>query len=669
MLMSLQIEDFALIDRLTLHLSDGLNVMTGETGAGKSIILDALDAVLGGKVSGRAIRTGAERATIDATFQLNETLKAWLKAQEIELTDDSSFQCSREMTASKGGPRSRSRINGVVVNKQQLEELRDRLVEITAQGQTVQLGQPGLQREWLDSFGGEALEQQREKVAVAHAAYQQASQLLEKRRRMEEQRLQQLDLFDYQVKELTEANLTEPDELDRLEQERQRLSHAVELQQQSYEVYQALYQNDDGNACADLLGQAEATLSSMIRYDSELQPILEMVNDALAQVEEAGRQINAYGEDLETDPARLSEVETRIIELKNICKKYGPTLEDAIAYAKQVQADLASLTDGGQSVEVLEQQAEARRAELESLCAVLTDLRKKAAAKLEAQLVAELKPLAMDKVQFQVNLTPITPNASGADRVTFLFSPNPGEPLQPLSDIASGGEMSRFLLALKSCFSQVDPIGTMVFDEIDTGVSGKVAQAIAEKLYQLGQRHQVLCVTHQPLIAAMATTHFRVMKHVIDAPADSNGKSGKSGRKKTANTETNGSADATDDVRTVVRVTPLETSDRQHEIAALIGGNPTEAASFAESLLMQAADIRQAIAPQAVSSNGSKPPALAAEPEPTLTTEPEPPSAADAAPTPAAEVEPTPAAEPEPTAAQATRKRPSSRRKTSRSKT
>ncbi|MEO1211033.1 MAG: DNA repair protein RecN [Cyanobacteria bacterium J06638_20] len=641
MLMSLQIENFALIDRLMLDLSDGLNVMTGETGAGKSIILDALDAVLGGRVSGRAIRTGAARATIEATFRLDDTLKDWLQSQDIALQDEASFQCSREMTAGKGSSRSRSRINGVVVNKQQLESLRDRLVEITAQGQTVQLGQPGLQRAWLDGFGGEAIAQQREQVAAAHAAYQQASQLLEKRRQMEQQRLQQLDLFDYQAKELAEANLTEPDELNRLEQERQRLSHAVELQQQSYEVYQALYQNDDGKACSDLLGQAEATLNSMVRYDTELQPILEMVSDALAQVEEAGRQINAYGEDLETDPDRLADVEARIIHLKTICKKYGPTLEDAIAYAKRVQADLTSLTDGGQSVEVLEQQAEVRRAELENLCAVLTDLRKAAAAQLEAQLVAELKPLAMDKVQFQVSLTPISPNASGADRITFLFSPNPGEPLQPLSDIASGGEMSRFLLALKACFSQVDPIGTMVFDEIDTGVSGKVAQAIAEKLYQLGQRHQVLCVTHQPLIAAMATTHFRVMKHVIDAPAETNGKSGKSSRKSSKVAPppaVEGTMDAGDDVRTVVRVATLADADRQHEIAALVGGSPTEAVSFAESLLTQAADIRQAIAPQVAPSNGTQPSTLE---EPQSTTPPK----------------------------QATRKRTSTKRKTSRSKT
>jgi len=591
MLISLTIEDFALIDHLTLDFDEGLNVLTGETGAGKSIILDALDAVLGGKVGNRAIRSGSERASLEATFRLEGRLQSWLDAQQIESVDDAYLICSRELTAHKGGARSRSRVNGVVVNKQQLEELRDRLVEITAQGQTVQLGQPGLQRAWLDGFGGEAIERQREQVTAAHTAYQQAATALDKRRQIEQQRLQQLDLFEYQAKELAGANLGAPDELTQLEQERQRLGHSVELQKQSYEVYQALYQNDEGgSACADLLGRAEASLTDMVRYDPQLQPILGMVMEALAQVEEAGRQINTYGEDLETDPDRLSTVEQRILQLKQICKKYGPTLTEAIAFANQLQADLDSLTDGGQSVEVLEQQAEERQQTLIQCCAGLTELRQAAAQQLESQLIEELKPLAMEKVQFQVSIRAIAPSANGADRITFLFSPNPGEPLQPLSEIASGGEMSRFLLALKACFSQVDPIGTMVFDEIDTGVSGRVAQAIAEKLHQLGQRHQVLCVTHQPLIAAMATAHFRVGKQVIDLPADATGAT--SAKKSAKATSATDGEITSEDVRTVVRVTSLDEADRKQELAALVGGTDQEAIAFAESLLTQAAQIR-----------------------------------------------------------------------------
>jgi DNA repair protein RecN (Recombination protein N) len=587
MLIALQIENFALVDRLDLELGTGLNVLTGETGAGKSIILDALDAALGGKMSSRVIRTGAERAVVEATFDLDPGLLGWLAEQQIELVDDMSLVCSRELVAGRsGGVRSRSRVNGVLVNKAQMDSLRDRLLEITAQGQTLLLGKANLQREWLDGFGGGQLVEQREVVADVYMAAQQAYKALDKRRQFEQQRLQQLDLFEYQAKELTAANLSDPDELTLLEQERQRLSHSVELQQQSYQVYQDLYQNDRGSsACADLLGNAESTLIDMTRYDSSLQPILEMVIEAMAQVEEAGRQINAYGESLETDPDRLQIVEDRILELKQICRKYGPTLVEAIAHSQRVQQDLEELSGSGQSLEVLEQNYKKIQAELIQACDRLTEHRKQAARQLEALLLKELKPLAMDKVQFKVEIAPCSPTAVGSDRITFVFSPNPGEPLQPMSEIASGGEMSRFLLALKACFSQVDSVGTMVFDEIDVGVSGRVTQAIAEKLHQLSHRHQVLCVTHQPIVAAMADHHFRVDKQVVD-PAD-----GKRGKSKSA----------PEDLRTIVRVMPLSDEQRREELAQLAGGQTDQdAIAFADSLLLQAAHTRDQNSPVTV---------------------------------------------------------------------
>jgi len=585
MLISLQIENFALVDRLDLELGAGLNVLTGETGAGKSIILDALDAALGGKMSSRVIRTGAERAVVEATFDLDPGLLGWLAEQQIELVDDVSLVCSRELVAGRSGVRSRSRVNGVLVNKAQMDSLRERLLEITAQGQTLLLGKANLQREWLDSFGGAQLVEQRESVADVYMAAQQAFKALDKRRQFEQQRLHQLDLFEYQAKELTAANLSDPNELTHLEQERQRLSHSVELQQQSYQVYQALYQNDRGSqACADLLGTAESTLLDMSRYDSSLQPILELVIEAMAQVEAAGRQINAYGEALETDPDRLQVVEDRILELKQICRKYGPTLVEAIAHSQRVQQELAELSGSGQSLEVLEQNYQAIQAELLQACVNLTQQRQQAARQLEALLLKELKPLAMDKVQFKVEITASQPTATGSDRITFVFSPNPGEPLKPMTEIASGGEMSRFLLALKACFSQVDSVSTMVFDEIDVGVSGRVTQAIAEKLHQLSHRHQVLCVTHQPIVAAIADHHFRVDKQVID-PTD-----GKRGKAKAIASE--------EEVRTVVRVMPLNEHQRREELAQLAGGqSDQEAIAFADSLLLQAANTRSQNSP------------------------------------------------------------------------
>jgi DNA repair protein RecN (Recombination protein N) len=558
MLLALKIENFTLIEFLQLELSPGLNVLTGETGAGKSIILDAIDAALGGKVAGRAVRTGHQQASIEATFALPVDLKAWLQSQDLITPDMDTLVCVREIHTNSN--RSRFRLNGVPLGKKQMEDLRDRLLEITAQGQTMQLGQANLQRDWLDSFGGQDVWLYRQQVAAAYGEAQALAQKLEQRRRAESDRLQQLDLFQYQIKELAATNLEDPQELDLLLQEQQRLIHAVELQQKSYAVYQALYQNDQGGvACADLLGKAEHCLQEMSTFDPDVNPILEMVSEALTQIEEAGRQINTYGESVETDPDRLREVEARITELKQICRKYGPTLAEVIAHYEHIQRNLALMTGGSESLEELTAAHQAAQTHLQTVCDRLSTLRRQAASQLEQTLIAELKPLAMEKVQFQVQLKSIDPTATGADQITFLFSPNPGEPLQPLGQIASGGEMSRFLLALKACFSQIDPVGTLIFDEIDVGVSGRVSQAIAQKLQQLSQQHQVLCVTHQPLIAALADRHFKVSKIVADD-------------------------------RTFVQVQTLnDRRARSQELAELAGGESAEdALAFAESLLAQA---------------------------------------------------------------------------------
>ena len=528
MLLSLKIENFALIDRLDLELYAGLNILTGETGAGKSIVLDALDAALGGKVSARMLRTGADRANIEATFSANPAIAQWLEIQEIDALDADTLICSREITARS----NRTRVNGVVVNKQQIQELRDRLVEITAQGQTILLSQAAQQREWLDSFGDQVFKQtltlQRQKVAKLFEAKERSRKALFDRQQNERNRLQHLDMLRYQLKELEAANLGDPDELENLESDRNRLAHSVELQKQGYEVYEALYQNDGGNACADLLGQAEAILTEMVVLDREAEGILELVSSALAQVEEAGRLINNYSNRLDSDPEQLEIIEQRINQIKQICRKYG-TLPEAIAYTEKLQQELAELTDQSTSIEDLERKAEADLQALLKACKKLTELRRQTAIALEQSQIAALKMLAMEKVRFQVGIYPSEPTALGSDRIVFEFSPNLGEPLQPLAETASGGEMSRFLLALKTCFLQqkIEPsladtatpshvhVGTMVFDEIDAGVSGRVAQAIATQLWQLSRSSQILCVTHQPLIAAIADRHFHVSKEVI----------------------------------------------------------------------------------------------------------------------------------------------------------
>jgi DNA repair protein RecN (Recombination protein N) len=579
MLLSLRIQNFTLIDELELEFGRGLNVLTGETGAGKSIILDAIDLVLGGKATPRMIRAGMAKATIEGTFALTDRVRQWTIDREFDLADDTLI-CSRELSLNGSNVKSRMRVNGGICNRQLTQELRELLIEITAQGQTVQLTNTTHQRELLDLYGGAELQQQRERIAIAYTAYQQIYQTWLNRQQNEQQRLQRLDLLQYQADEFNQVNLTTPDELTDLETEGQRLRHVVDLQQQSYSVYQLLYQNDTGGAIAvaDLLGQAESTLINMVDIDSSLQPTLDLVSLALAQVNEAGREINYYGDALEADPDRLLEIEARIRTLKLICRKYGPSLKDAIEHELIIQTELNQLTGSGTSLDELEQQTQDLQVKLTQACQKLTVLRQQAAIDLEEQLIRELKPLAMDKVQFKVEIAAQSLTSIGGDAITFYFSPNPGEPLQPIAATASGGEMSRFLLALKACFSHNGGAGTLIFDEIDAGVSGKVAQSIASKLHQLSQSQQILCVTHQPLIAAMADRHFRVAKEIVSQNhPDSN------------------HSDPTE--RTIVRIEELYSQQqRRDEIAQIAGGQSAqEANSFATSLLAQAKTKKKAV--------------------------------------------------------------------------
>lgn len=585
MLLCLTIDNFALVDHLRLDFDQGLNVLTGETGAGKSIILDAIEIALGGKGNSRFIRAGGDRAQVEATFAINPKFQEWLQEQEIPLKDDR-LVCTRELSLGKQNRvKSRCSLNGTIVKLQLMEEFRAKLIEITAQGQTNDLLVADKQRELIDIFGGKKIIQQKTIVAKAYGNFQKAKSKLAQKRKAQQEQLQKQSLLEFQLKEFTEAELTTPEELENLEQERDRLSHVVELQQLSYQAYQLLYQNDvDSPTATDLLADTEKNLEEMTAYDSNLQSVLEMVQSAIAQVIEAGQQLNSYGDSLEADPERLEEVEVRIRTLKNLCRKYNGDLAAVIAIYRQVEQDLAELTDSEQSLAHLETVYQETSKELDLVCEQLSQLRQKAITKLEAQLIKELKPLAMDKVLFECKLESCQPTVYGADEVIFYFSPNPGEALQPLAQTASGGEMSRFLLALKACFSAAKANSkSLVFDEIDAGVSGKVAQAIAEKLYQLSQSNQILCVTHQPLIAAMADAHYKVAKIIIDP------------NKKNTNRSQPADKQVNSEVRTVVRVQNI--SDRElrvQELAQITGGHSAEQAiEFAQSLLNKAETYRQ----------------------------------------------------------------------------
>jgi DNA repair protein RecN (Recombination protein N) len=594
MLRSLTIENIALIDRLHLEFSSGLSVLTGETGSGKSIILEAIAAVLGGSVSPRMIRAGAEQATIKTVFTSTPLLSGWLASQGIALLDENTIQCSLDLSYREFKFSHCSRLNGVILNPSQLVTLREHLLDITAQGQTLLLARADVQQDWLDRFGGADVLQQRQRVSERFAKAEQTRQAWEYRRQLEQERQEKIVSYKRQLKELKSVGLSDPHEIQHLEEEHRRLNHAVVLQRQSYQVYQLLYQNEaESPASADLLGEAAAVLDEMVDYDRRVEPMRETVQQALALLQDAARHMMSYGESIEADPQRLADVTQRLSDLKQLCRRYGPTLSDVIAYQKRIQAELIDLTGGGQSLDELEQAAQTAQAELHTACAQLTHLRQQAAQALQQRLLTELRPLVAEKVQFQVQLEPTTPTATGADRVSFWFSPNPGEGMQPLAETASGGEMSRFLLALKACFSQTSSASTLIFDEIDVGVSGQVAQAIADKLHQLSHHHQVLCVTHQPIVAAMATHHFRVSKQVIASPiADGNPH-----HEPSSELDSESSVPSSpDSIRTITQVSLLDDSQRRDALAELVGGsataNRTAAYDYVDSLLIKAARRR-----------------------------------------------------------------------------
>ncbi|MEN9245118.1 MAG: DNA repair protein RecN [Thermostichales cyanobacterium SRBZ-1_bins_19] len=553
MLQRLRLENFILVAHLDLELGPGLTVLTGETGAGKSIVLDAIDCVLGGEAGKHLIRPGSPKAVLEATFLASQAVQGWLAAAEIEAWEGEVI-CSREITPKQ----SRCRVNGVVVSKQQMQSLRRLLLEMTVQGQTWQLQDGTTQRRWLDSFGGQELLAARQQVQLAYQRWWQCQQTYEQQQRAQQERRQRQDLIQFQAQELNQARLHDPQELDRLLRERERLSHVVDLQQHSLAILTTLDQGEgEIPSVSELLAQVEKRLLTMNECDPAVAPILEMIQSALIQVEESSRQLQDYLETLEADPQRLDKIERRIHSLKQLCRKYGPTLADVLQHAEQVNQELAALETDSGSLERLGVELAAAAQALTHHCQILSQRRQQAAQRLETALIQALQPLGMANVQFQVRLQPGSPGPEGTDQISYWLSPNPGQPLQPLAAIASGGEMSRILLALKLVFSQVDPVPTLVFDEIDTGVSGKVAQAIANTLHHVAQQRQVLVVTHQPLIAAVAQHHWRVEKVVRDG-------------------------------QTYVQVQVLEGSQRRQELAQLAGGDAAALAlAFVDSLLAQ----------------------------------------------------------------------------------
>jgi DNA repair protein RecN (Recombination protein N) len=512
MLESLDIREFALIENVRVDWTPGLNVLTGETGAGKSIIIDALNAVLGGKAGASFIRVGSEKATIEASFKTNAIISAWLKKQELIDDELATLMVSREIT--KSG--SRIRINGTLVNSAIVQELSQLLLTIHAQHEARTLMSPQSQLEMLDSLGDQSHRKLLEKVRTLWTRRKELVAQIKDLDTSEDERLRRLDFIRFQATELNEAHLHDATEDDELAKQQKVLANVAQLSTVASVAYEVLMggENHSGEkSTIDLLQTSLAEVERGARLDQQLSEPADLLKQSLANIEEAARHLRRYGAGLDTDPEALSNVEIRLNVLASIKRKYGPALSDAISHQEKLLEEMDKLENAQTATADLQSELSALDVSLNECATELSGKRQKLGKKLSESVLAELVDLGMERCKFEIKFdttSEVTP--TGSDRAEFMIAPNPGQPLMPLAKIASGGELSRVMLAVKSIFASADGVSTVIFDEIDTGLSGKVLQAMRDKLARLAKSHQILCITHQPIIASVADNHIEIQK-------------------------------------------------------------------------------------------------------------------------------------------------------------
>ncbi len=536
MLTQLLIRDLAIVTTLELELHSGLTAMTGETGAGKSILIDALGLALGERADNGMIRAGSERAEVTAVFDISSqaSVCAWLREQEL----DEGEECILRRSLNREG-RSRAYINGRPVPLQQLQALGGLLVEIHGQHAHQSLLKSSHQRHLLDAYGGH-LDLARE-TAAHYKAYLKHRKELDELAAAAADRASRLDLLQYQHNELTALDLS-PEEITRIDQEQRRLSHLDQLRQQCSEIVNGLDEREP--SLRSLLSRYGDQLGEMQRLDESLNEPREMLEGALIQVDESLAFLQGYLSDLEVDPAALQAVEERLEAIQDAARKYRVSAQELPQRLSDIEQELNQLEHADIELAALERQTAEHYDDYAAAATQLSKARKKAAKRLAEEISQAMQGLGMQGGIFSVALSPLAQDkagASGLEAVEFQVSANPGMPLQPLSRVASGGELSRISLAIQVSTIRYGETPTLVFDEVDVGIGGGVAEIVGQMLRTLGGSRQILCVTHLPQVAAQAMHHLQVSK--------------------------SSSKDAT---RT--RIAPLEDEQRIEEIARMLGG-------------------------------------------------------------------------------------------------
>ncbi|MBD3671309.1 MAG: DNA repair protein RecN [Gammaproteobacteria bacterium] len=512
MLTHIHIRDFAIVDEVDLDLHRGMTVLTGETGAGKSILLDALGLALGDRADSDLVRHGAERAEISVDFDIAamREAQAWLEERELESGDS---QCQLRRTISKDG-RSRGYINGSPVNLGLMRELGEQLVDIHGQHEHQSLMRKESQRQLLDDYAQNA-EPLRE-VGQAYFKWRRLSDEFASLSRADEDRSARQELLSFQVKEL-ESLALEEGEFEALEEEYGRLANASQLLEACEFSVAALYESDEGSVHSQL-GLVENKLDHLRDFDSKLGEMAELINSAAIQVHEAASELRHHLDSLELDPQRLMEIEQRLSTVHDLARKHHVEPESVHSLLPILSDELDGLQNADQRLAKLESEIQSAADEYLKVVAVLSERRRQSATELSQLVTANMQELGMKGGRFSIAIHPRDEGdftAHGMEQVEYLVSANPGQPEKPLSKVASGGELSRISLAIQVIVASVARIPTLIFDEVDVGIGGGIAEIVGRKLRTLGRHAQVLCVTHQPQVAALANQHLQVSKQTV----------------------------------------------------------------------------------------------------------------------------------------------------------
>lgn len=524
MLVELSIRNFAIIKEVTISFQKGLNILTGETGAGKSIIIDALGLLLGGRASADFVRYGQARAEVEGLFELPAGHPALAVCESIgvQIEQDGMLVVRRDIS-SQG--KSIIRLNGQLITLAMLRELGPWLVTVHGQHDTHMLMQADKHINWLDAYGEQALGTAKQEYSKLYASYRRTKQDLEHMTRNDRELAQRIDLLQYQLNEIEAASLT-PGEDEKLAQQRKKWMNIEKVYASIQDAYRSLYGDQKG---MDWLGHAMSELERVASFDEQLTPIVESVQNAYYQVEDAVHQLRNLSYQMDFNPEQLAEVERRLDQIQSLKRKYGKNVDDILEYAASIQDELDDMHHYEDRLLQVQSRLQELAADLAVEALELSVIRRDCADKLAKEIEQQLKELHMERARFAIDVRQTTDedgveiegvrrqiDANGMDQVEFLISPNPGEPLRSLAKIASGGELSRVMLAIKTILAGTDQVETLIFDEVDTGVSGRAAQAIAEKLVRVASKRQVLCITHLPQVASMADAHFLIKKEMSE---------------------------------------------------------------------------------------------------------------------------------------------------------